>query len=429
MKIFRSYKTELAPNNVQRTSFVKAAGVRRFVYNWGLSRRIEEYRTTGRSNNAFEQDKQLNAIKAIEFPWMYEVSKCVPQAALSDLDRAYGNFFRRLRAKEKPGFPKFKSKKDNPRFRFSSRCPVALDRIRLPKIGWVRLKEKGYIPISGTIGIKQLSTTVKGTGSGRWFVNVQCEVEIDSPVSPPETKVDSLGIDLGLTYFATLFDGTKFISPRPLKRMQKKLARLQRGLSRKAKGSSNRQKAVKRLSIMQFRIACQRKDFVHKLTSLLVKTKPAMKYVLEGLKVQNMMRNHRLAGAIADSGWDMFRQQMKYKAKWAGKSVLEADQFFPSSKMCSKCRSVNFSLTLEDRIFVCPACGFMVDRDVNAAVNLTNYEKYLADGTWSPRSKPDLPSVRRKVTPVERKGTKQPQGNRNKARMPPVVSTNFGSIR
>jgi putative transposase len=395
MKIMRAYKTELDPNNVQKTLFAKAAGVRRFVYNWGLSRRIEEYKNTGKSSNAIVQHKQLNALKPTEFPWMYDVSKCAPQEALRDLDEAYAGFFRRVKAGEKPGFPRFKSKhKDKPRFRFSSHCAVEKNKIKLPKIGWVRLKEDGYVPIEA----RQLSVTVKGTGSGRWFVSVQCEVEV-----PDAAKVEparTVGIDVGLKSFAVTSDGEVLEHPKLLRKAEKRLKRLQRRSSRRQNGSSNRKKANKQLAAQHFKVACKRKDFIHKLTTSLVKTKPDAVFVVEDLSVANMLKNHKLAKAISDSGWSEFKRQLQYKTIWKyGEArVVSADRFFPSSKTCSECGYIKEDLKLKDRVFRCGSCGFELDRDLNAARNLSKYE---------------LPPVRRKVTPVESAACKVPRRSRN----------------
>jgi putative transposase len=204
MKLLRAYRTELDPNRVQQTLLGKTAGAARFAWNWGLARRIAEYEKTGKSSDATAQHRQLNALKASEFPWMYEVSKCAPQEALRDLDGAYRHFYRRVKAGEKPGFPKFKSRgRTPPHFRINQPCAVTPDRIKLPRIGPVRLKERGYLPLTGQSGVRQLSVSVKGDGIGRWFVSVQCEVEVPEP-KLPGNATESIGIDVGLKNFITL---------------------------------------------------------------------------------------------------------------------------------------------------------------------------------------------------------------------------------
>ncbi len=168
MKIFRGYKTELRLNNRQRTLCLKSCGVARFAYNWGLRIKIDEYRDTGKSPNAIELHRRLNALKATEFPWMYDVSKCAPQEALRDLDRAFEHFFRRVKNGEKPGFPKFKSRrKEIGSFRLTGSIRVDADLVKLPRLGWLKLRERGYLPTDAKI----LSATVSER-AGRWFVSL-----------------------------------------------------------------------------------------------------------------------------------------------------------------------------------------------------------------------------------------------------------------
>lgn len=417
MRILRAYKTELDPNNRQRTLMAKAAGCARFAYNWGLGRRIEEYKATGKSSNAIEQHKQLNKLKAAEFPWMYEVSKCAPQEALRDLDSAYQHFFRRVKNGEKPGFPRFKAKhRSAPKFKIATGHIAVRDgSVTIPRIGEVRLKEHGYIPADARI----LSLTIKGTGAGRWFASVQSLVDVPDEkdengeaIKPPE-PTRTVGIDVGLKSFAVTSDGEVFDHPKPLRKAEKRLRRLQRRLSRRVKRSSNRGKAQRMVNAQHFRVACQRRNFIHNLTTSLVKTKPDAKFVVENLSVKNMLRNHKLAKSISDSGWGEFGRQLKYKTDWAhglgvvqnergkwvahpgaGRYVVEADRWFPSSKMCCVCHTIKHDLTLSDRVFVCPnpACGNVIDRDKNAAVNLSNYERIIAAGVWPSRLKKELPA-------------------------------------
>ncbi len=369
MEIFRAYKTELDPNNVQRTAFLKHAGAARFVYNWGLARRIQEYEETGRSSNAIEQHRQLNALKKTDYPWLYEVSKSAPQEALRDLDKAYQNFFRRVKNGEKPGFPKFKSRKNGiGSFRLTGAIHVTETHIKLPRIGWVRLKEHGYIP---TNGIHILSATVSES-AGRWFVSVQCRQEIEVIQATGEP----IGVDLGIKDLAVTSDGRRFGNPKPLKKAQAKLKRLQRKLSRQKKGSKNREKTQKKIAKTHRQIANIRRDTLHKVTSEIVaKTKPSNErpsvVVLEDLNVSGMLANHHLAQAISDVGFNEFRRQLEYKTRWYGSELLLADRFFPSSRLCHYCGHINSELKLSDRVWTC-RCGAILDRDYNAALNLKN---------------------------------------------------------
>jgi len=367
VEILRAYKVELDPNNVQRTALLKHAGATRFAWNWGLARRKQEYEETNKSSNAIEQHRQLNALKKTDFPWLYEVSKAAPQEALRDLDKAYQNFFRRVKAGEKPGFPKFKSRKNGiGSFRLTGAIHVENDQIKFPRIGWLRLKEHGYIPIDG---IHILSVTVSES-AGRWFVSVQCRQEIEVTQATREP----VGVDLGIKDLAVTSDETRFENPKPLKKAQAKLKRLQRELSRRKKGGKNREKTRKKVAKVHQRIANIRRDSLHKATSAIVaKSKPDSErpsmIVLEDLNVSGMLANHCLAQAISDVGFAEFRRQLEYKSVWYGSELMLADRFFPSSRLCRHCGCINSELKLSDREWTCD-CGAVLDRDLNAALNL-----------------------------------------------------------
>lgn len=355
MRLNKSYKTEIAPNNVQWTLLLKHAGVARFAWNWALARRIEEYKLTGKSSGYSEQNRQLNAIKRDEFPWMYEVSKCAAQESLLNLDDAFQKFFSK-RAK----YPRFKSKKRGVGgFRLKGSFAVTSRMIRLPRIGWLRLKESNYIPTDAKIN----SVTVKER-AGRWFVSVQVEEEI----SVPENQGPAIGLDLGLKSFVVGSDGSSLDAPKPLLRSLKRLRVLSRRHSRKQKGSMNRRKAAKRLTRLHYRISCRRADFLHKATSDLAKTKSVI--VVEDLNVRGMVRNRRLSRAISDAGWSEFVRQLEYKTTWNGGKVIKADRFFPSTKTCSACGTVKDEMSLSERTYHCEHCGLTLDRDLNAARNL-----------------------------------------------------------
>lgn len=369
MEILRAYKTELDVNNRQRTLLLQCAGVARWAWNWGLARRKAEYETTGKSSNAVEQHRQLNALKATEYPWLYNYSKCIPQEALRDLDRAYRNFFRRVKNGEKPGFPKFKSRKNGiGSFRLTGTIRITETHIKLPRIGWLRLKEHGYIP---TDGIHILSVTVSES-AGRWFVSIQCRQER----KVTQATGEPVGIDLGVKHLAVTSDGRRFENPKPLKKAQAKLRRLQRELSRRKKGGKNREKTRKKITKVHWKIANIRRDTLHKATSAIVaKTKPDSErpsvVVLEDLNVSGMLANRCSAQAISDVGFAEFRRQLEYKAGWYGSGFMLADRFFPSSRLCHFCGWINSDLKLTDREWTCD-CGAVLDRDLNAAINLRN---------------------------------------------------------
>lgn len=370
MKILKAYKTEIDPNNIQRTVLLRHTGAARFSYNWGLAQRKAEYEATGKSSNGIEQHRKLNALKPTEFPWMYEVSKCAMQEALRNLDKAYQNFFRRVKNGEREvGFPKFKSKRTGiGGFRLTGAIHITVTHIKLPRIGLLRLKEHGYIP---TDGIHILSVTVSEK-AGRWFVSVQCEEEIEYSISTGKPT----GVDLGIKELAVLSDGTRFVNPKALKNAQVKLVRLQRELSRRKKSGSNRDKTKHKIAKVNYRIANTRRDAIHQATSTITaknktyEDRPSV-VAIEDLNVNGMMKNRCLAQAISDVGFREFRRQLTYKTSRLGEQLFIADRFFPSSRLCHFCGTINSELTLDDRKWIC-GCGAVHDRDLNAAINLRN---------------------------------------------------------
>jgi len=224
-------------------------------------------------------------------------------------------------------------------------------------------------------GVKVFSATVSER-AGRWFVSIQVEISLPDPAHRPafgagRTAKPVAGVDLGILALATFSDGTRVENPRALKRSLRKIKRLQRTVSRRQTGSANRRKAVQQLARAHFRVANIRKDTLHQATSLLAKTRSAV--VLEDLNVGGMMKDHRLAQAIADVGLYEFRRQMSYKGEWYGCEVLFADRFYPSSKRCSRCGNVKAELDLSERVYECDICHLILDRDLNAALNLERW--------------------------------------------------------
>lgn len=367
MEIIRAYKVELRPNATELRKLVQFVGTARFVYNWALRRRMDEYEEwkrceeTGeplpekKSSSYPDQNRQLNALKKTEFPWMYELSKCVPQEALRNLDTAYKRFF-----KGQGKFPCFKKRKSGSgSFRLTGQLGIVANRAKLPRLGRIRMKEVPAIPESARI----LSCTVS-QHAYRWFVSFQVEEDIEVP----EIQGPSIGVDLGIKMLATLSDGTEYENPKALRRSQKKLKRLQQALSRSQKGSKRRQVKKRKLAAAHFKVACQRKDAIHKMTTEIAKNYGSIG--IEDLNVSGMVKNHRLARAVSDASFGEIRRQLEYKALWYGAEVVVHDRFFPSSKTCSSCGVVKEKLTLDERTFTCEDCGFQCDRDLNAAMNL-----------------------------------------------------------
>lgn len=367
MIVIKGYKTELKLNNKQRTACARHAGAARWAYNWGLARKVSVYEQTGKSLSAIDLHRELVQLKQTELRWLYEVSKCAPQEALRDLDKAFQNFFRRVKEGTKePGFPRYKSKKRGyGSFRLTGTVRVTERRIQLPKLGWLRVYESGYLPQNADI----LSATVSQR-AGRWYVSLQVREEVPDPA--PALN-EPIGIDLGIKFLATCSDGAQFPNPKALATKTKQLARWQRKLSRRQAGSRNREKARRRIAKVHARIADLRRDALHKTTTAIVDKQPA-RIVLEDLNIKGMMQNRRLARAIADVGFYEFRRQLTYKAELAGVELIMADRFFPSSKRCSSCGNIKADLTLGDRTYHCDSCGLVIDRDLNAALNLKQWE-------------------------------------------------------
>ena len=398
--VTRAYRTELDLNDRQVTACKRHAGAARYAYNWGLRRKQEAYEATGKSPSAIDLHRELNALKKTELPWMYVVSKCAPQEALRNLDNAFAHFFRRCTLKRegkltgKVGYPQPKTKKQGPgSFRLTGSIVIFPDAIQLPRLGRLRLKERGYLPTSGvmgasgvmrtsgTTGVKVLSATVSEQ-AGHWYVSVQVEQQQQEV---PINTGPVVGVDLGVKTLATLSDGTPIPNPTPLKRRLKKLKRLHRAVSRKQKGSKNRAKATRKLARQYHKVANQRANTLHQVTTRLAKTKSVI--VIEDLHVAGMLKNHHLAQAIGDVGFGEFRRQLTYKAAWYGSQVVVVSRWEPSSKTCSGCGWVDDDLTLADRVFRCAnaGCGLIIDRDLNAAINLAK----LANSTTLAGSSPE----------------------------------------
>ncbi|MBU3934329.1 MAG: transposase [Candidatus Omnitrophica bacterium] len=287
----------------------------------------------------------------------------------SDLDRAFNNFFRSLKSGKRIGFPKYKKKGIHDSFRLTGSIHVFKDSVTLPRIGRIRTKEdtdlKGHI----------LSATVSKEAD-RWFVSIIVERQRREY----ETKKDqTIGIDVGIDSFCVLSDGTRIESPKPLEHALKLLKKRQRQHSRKKKGSANRRKSAMQLARLHRKIRNKRRDFLHKLSSNLAKTKSVI--VVEQLNVRGMMQNHHLSRHIADAGWNQFLNMLNYKAKWYGSELIKAPRFYPSSKTCSVCGAIRVEMELSEREFACGICGNTIDRDVNAARNLAYLSPYRK--VWS----------------------------------------------
>jgi putative transposase len=366
------------PNARQRELIGRTFGCCRWVYNKCLEERRAAYESTGKSPTRFQQDRMLPSWKA-ENPWLMEADSHALQQAVADLDRAYQNFFRRCRQGGRPGYPRFRSKRDaRQSYRTSQGVSVPDARhVKLPKLGLVKAR------VSRGIEGRVLSATVKQVPSGRYFVCLCC-TDCPEPEAAPGA-IAVLGIDAGVHDLMVRSDGVKIASPRALARSERRLAREQRRLSRKRKGSASTRKQKRKVARIHERIADQRKDAIHKATTDAVRESQAI--AVEDLDVRGMERDRRLAKAVADASMSEMLRQLEYKCSWHGRRFVKVSRWYPSSKTCSCCGHVLEELPLSVRAWTCPACGARHDRDFNAALNIAREGARLldrADGTAGP---------------------------------------------
>ena len=358
-----AHKIALEPNNAQATYLARACGIARFAYNWGLAEWTRQYQAHKAdpslpAPNEGAIGRKLNAIKRQEFPWMLSVTKNAPQMAIRQLGTAFKNFFAK-RAR----FPVFRKKGGRDRFSITNdKFQIDGVRIRISGLGWVKMREA--VRFTG----KAMSATVTRTAD-RWYVSIVMQVS-DMSHLPPAENQGAVGVDFGLTAFATLSTGEVITGPKAYKGLLSKLKRLSRSLCRKQKGSANRLKAKTKAARLHARIANIRKNTQHTFTSRLTRRFDTIG--IEDLHVKGMMQNHSLAGAIADMGWFETARQIDYKAAMRGGVVHVANRWYPSSKTCSSCKVVCAAMPLSLRSWTCANCGDMHDRDVNAAINLRN---------------------------------------------------------
>ena len=350
-----AHKIALDPNETQRIYFAKAAATARFAWNWALAEWQQQYQAGERPSETALR-RQLNAIKREQFRWMLEVTKVAPQQAIKNLGAAFKRFFA-----HEAKYPRFKKKGIHDSFRADNGAEtVAFDgkRIRIPVVGWVKMCQSLRF-------VGKLRSVTVSRVADRWFASVCVELEYRVPVRENQAAV---GVDLGVKALATLSDGRAIDGPKALRSSLRRLKRVSRSLSRKLRGSANRRKAAARLARLHKRISGIRQDAPHKLTTDLCRRFSAIG--IEDLNVRGMLRNDRLARAIADCGFGEFRRQLAYKAAMHGCQIVVADRWYPSSKTCSQCGCVADDMPLSVRQWRCGECGAGHDRDINAARNL-----------------------------------------------------------
>ena len=383
-----AHKIRLEPNNVQKTYMNKAMGCARLAYNWALAEWKRAYAAEEKPN-ALKIRKSFNAIRKEQFPFTYEVSKAVTNQAILNLGIAFTNFFRGT-----ADYPTFKKKShtqgsfyiDGFRLKFKTVSEITNKEIKgqyvlIPKLGYVKMSER--LRFDGKINSCTISKK-----ANHYYISFAMEVshdEFDRAHKFKEPQHLSCGVDIGSISAISLDNGYKVKPPKPLSKANKRYKRLSRQLSRKQhsryKGdkterSKNFIKATRRLAKLSERIANIRKDFNHKETSKVVADHKFI--AMETLNVTGMVKNRKLAKSISDVSYGDLSSKIEYKAKYSNRYIYYADMFFASSKTCLNCLNKNSDLKLNDRIFVCPSCGFTIDRDTAAAINLREeMERYL----------------------------------------------------
>jgi putative transposase len=363
-KVIRTQKIALDLSNKQRSYLAKCSGVSRFAYNWALAEWSSMY-DEWKKDSLLEKPNQLllrrklNTVKREQYPWMLEVTKCAPQEAIIDLGKAFENFFC-----GRASYPVFKKKGVHDSFRISTgQFQIKGKSIRLPHIGWLRMREalryEEGRPISVTISRR----------AGRWYASAACEIpKMVSRLYVSPGRV--VGVDAGVNAYVPS-EGEPFETPHSYRNAEKRLRRAQKSLSRKQKGSKNYLKQKEKVAKLHARVADVRSDSLHKMTTEIVGSYETI--VIEDLNVKGMIRNRYLSKSITDASFGEFRRQLEYKTEAAGKTLIIADRFYPSSKLCSSCGAKTKRLTLGMREWVCEECGTAHDRDRNAAINLKKY--------------------------------------------------------
>jgi len=361
--MLKGYKFRLYPNEEQKTYLAKTFGCTRFVYNKMLAERIKSY----------EENKDLDskpmkyptpAQYKTEFEWLKEVDSLALANAQMNLGKAYNNFFRKIKNGEKEaGFPNFKKKNNTNKYTTNNQdgtIYIENKHIKVPKLKSM-IKIEQHRQFNGLIK----SATISQVPSGKYLISILVDTE---NIQLPKTD-NKIGVDLGIKEYAITSDGDFFSNPKYLKKSEKRLTKLQKDLSRKKKGSNNRKKARIKVAKIHEKIANQRNDMLHKVSTRLINENQVI--VIEDLKVSNMIKNHKLAKSIADVSWSEFRRILEYKAKWYGRQIIIAPSNYASSQLCSNCGSKSSQTKdLSCRTYICPICGMVMDRDINAAKNL-----------------------------------------------------------
>lgn len=353
--MIKAFKYRIYPNRSQEVLLSKTFGCIRVIWNAN----VESFNSYDKENNP--KPKLITKSDLIaDKPWLNEVSAASIQQKIRDFKETVSQFFSKTR-KKKINRPSFKKKSGNQSYRLpNQKFSIKENKIRLEKIGWVKMSVDRFIPDNS----KMLSCTVSKNCCNQYFVSIL----IDTIIRHKPKTGKSVGVDLGLKSFAILSDNTVIDNIKFFREKQSEIAKIQRYLSRRRKGSNRYRKNKLKIARLHNRIANRRQYFLHNVTTFLVDNYDVI--CIEDLNVSGMLSNHKLAKAISDTSFSMFRSMLEYKCDWYGKELVVIDRFFPSSKTCSKCGWKKEDLTLSDRVFKCENCGIEIDRDLNAAINI-----------------------------------------------------------
>ena len=362
--MLKAYKYKIKPNEHQQELLSKFFGCVRYIYNWGLNVKTSAYKENGKAVGYVELAKKLTSLKhQKDYEWLNECTNEALQQSLRSLDKAFTAFFRK-----KAKYPRFKAKKrSKDSVKFINCVHFDFDNwtVKLPKLGKVKLCINKMFDQSIC---KQGTCTVSRDHCGTYWCVIVVDDLQPKPAKAKLVKDNAIGVDLGIKDYAILSDGTKFSNPKYLEKTQKKLSHLQKVFARKGKDSANHERMRIKVAKCHRNITNKRNDFLHKLSTHLVRHYDTI--CLEDLNVKGMEQNHNLARAIQSASWSEFVRQLEYKSEWYGKNILFIGRFEPSSKLCHNCGYINKDLKLSDREWTCPVCGEHHDRDVNAAKNI-----------------------------------------------------------
>ncbi len=358
--MLKAFKYRLYPTQAQEVLLSKHFGACRFVYNLALETKQAAYSSARVNLSRYDLQVQMKDLKQ-ECEWLNEINAQSLQSELMHLDAAYSKFFKGLAA-----FPNFKNRNG----RQSFQCPQS-SKIKDGKLKLIKFPEGIKIVLSRLFEGEMRTVTISRTPTNKYFASILIQDNKPLPKTKKIKEATTIGIDLGLKTFATLSDGTEYENPKHLKKALKRLKMLQKRASKKVKGSANRKKANLRVALAHEKVTNQRKDFLHKFSDAITKQYDTI--CVENLNIKGIVQNHKLAQAVSDVGWSMGLDFIKYKAEWRGKTYHEIGRWDASSKLHNGCGYLNKELTLADRQWLCPKCGELVDRDINAALNIKQF--------------------------------------------------------